>query len=49
LAEDSLKRIEDLKKNVLGLETASSKEVYSSHGVRNPTPEQGGRLLSTEA
>lgn len=48
-AENSLQRIDEMKKNVLGLANNTNKENYSNSGVRQPTPEQGGRLLSTEA
>lgn len=48
-ANDSLARIEELKRNVLGLSSPSSKENYSNQGTRQPNAEQGGRLLSTEA
>lgn len=48
-ANDSLARIEELKRNVLGLTSPSSKENYSNQGTRQPNAEQGGRLLSTEA
>lgn len=48
-AESSLNRIEEMKKNALGISHNASKENYSNSGVRQPMPEQGGRLLSTEA
>ncbi|HRK03364.1 MAG TPA: flagellar export chaperone FlgN [Oligoflexia bacterium] len=48
-AEESLARIEELKRNVLGVASSSSPENYSSQGTRQPIAEQGGRLLSTEA
>lgn len=47
--ENSLVRIEQLKRNALGLTNKSNKENYSNNGVRQPLPDQGGRLLSTEA
>ena len=49
LAQESLDRIETMKKNALGLNTNTSKENYSNHGLQNPIHEQGGRLLLTEA
>ena len=48
-AETSLARIDEMKRNVLGMTSNSSKENYSSSGVRQPVQEQGGRLFSTEA
>jgi flagellar biosynthesis/type III secretory pathway chaperone len=48
-AENSLVRIEDMKRNVLGLSNNTPKENYSNSGSRQPISEQGGRLLSTEA
>lgn len=48
-AESSLGRIEQMKKNVLGLNNNSTKDNYSNSGMRNSATEQGGRLLSTEA
>ncbi|MEW6056015.1 MAG: flagellar protein FlgN [Bdellovibrionota bacterium] len=48
-AESSLSRIEEMKRNVLGLNNNSIKENYSNSGIRQPMPEQGGRLLKTEA
>lgn len=48
-AEGSLLRIDEMKKNVLGISSNTSKENYSNSGLQNPINEQGGRLLSTEA
>jgi hypothetical protein len=48
-AEESLSRIEELKRNALGLTNTATKENYSNSGARQPVQEQGGRLLSTEA
>lgn len=48
-AEASLGRIEEMKRNALGLNNNTVKENYSNGGVREPMAEQGGRLLSTEA
>lgn len=48
-AQDSLARIEQLKRNVLGINSGASMENYSNNGARQPAQEQGGRLLSTEA
>jgi flagellar biosynthesis/type III secretory pathway chaperone len=48
-AEGSLTRIEEMKRNVLGITGATNKENYSNSGSRQPITEQGGRLLSTEA
>lgn len=47
-AEKSIARIEEMKRNVLGMNN-NTKENYSNSGVRQPITEQGGRLLSTEA
>lgn len=47
-ANSSLTRIEEMKRNVLGLNN-NNNENYSHSGVRQPITEQGGRLLSTEA
>ncbi len=47
-ADSSLVRIEEMKRNVLGLNN-NNNENYSHSGVRQPITEQGGRLLSTEA
>jgi flagellar biosynthesis/type III secretory pathway chaperone len=47
--EASLERIEQMKKNVLGLNNNAPKENYANTGLRQPVTEQGGRLLSTEA
>lgn len=47
-AEKSIERIEEMKRNVLGMNN-NTKENYSNSGVRQPITEQGGRLLSTEA
>ena len=44
----SLERIEQMKRNVLGLGN-NTKENYSNEGVRHPITEQGGRFLTTEA
>lgn len=48
-AESSLERIDQMKRNVLGISSQGSKENYSQSGSRQPLAEQGGRLLSTEA
>ena len=48
-AESSLNRIDELKRNALGITNNTNKENYSSQGVCQPLNEQGGRLLSTEA
>lgn len=48
-AESSLDRIDQMKRNALGLGNTAVKENYSNAGVRQPVAEQGGRLLSTEA
>ncbi|MBI3558480.1 MAG: flagellar export chaperone FlgN [Deltaproteobacteria bacterium] len=48
-AQSSLARIEEMKRNALGLNHTAKKENYSNSGVRQPIAEQGGRLLSTEA
>ena len=48
-AESSLERIEQMKKNAMGLNNTAVKENYSNAGMRQPVVEQGGRLLSTEA
>jgi flagellar biosynthesis/type III secretory pathway chaperone len=48
-AESSLNRIEEMKKNAMGLNNTAVKENYSNVGTRQPIPEQGGRLLTTEA
>lgn len=48
-ASEAIERIEFLKRNALGISNETSRENYSSQGARYPTPEQGGRLLSTEA
>lgn len=47
-AQQSLGRIEEMKRNIMGLNNNNS-ENYSNSGVRQPITEQGGRLLSTEA
>lgn len=47
--QSSLARLEDMKRNALGLSNTAVKENYSNSGARQPLPEQGGRLLSTEA
>ncbi len=47
-AEKSIERIEEMKRNALGMNN-NTKENYSNSGVRQPITEQGGRLLSTEA
>lgn len=47
--ESSLCRIEEMKRNALGISSEASKENYSNSGSRQPLGEQGGRLLSTEA
>lgn len=46
--ESSLVRLDQMKKNVLGMGN-NSNENYSHSGIRQPIHEQGGRLLSTEA
>lgn len=48
-AHGSLSRIEQMKRNALGLTNSAVTENYSNSGARQPVPEQGGRLLSTEA
>jgi len=48
-AQGSLDRIEQMKRNALGLNNTAAKENYSNSGNRQPITEQGGRLLSTEA
>lgn len=48
-AQGSLARIDEMKRNALGLTNTAIKENYSNSGARQPIPEQGGRLLSTEA
>jgi hypothetical protein len=47
-AEQSLVRIEEMKRNVLGLNN-NNQENYSSSGTRQTLNQTGGRLLSTEA
>ena len=47
--QSSLERIEEMKKNALGISNNTTKENYSNSGARQPIAEQGGRLLSTEA
>lgn len=47
-AENSLIRIDEMKKNILG-NNNNNRENYSNSGTRQPINEQGGRLLSTEA
>lgn len=47
--ESSLGRIDEMKRNALGISNQTSKENYSNSGSRQPLAEQGGRLLSTEA
>ena len=48
-AQSSLERLEEMKRNALGLGKTAIKENYSNSGVRQPSHEKGGRLLSTEA
>lgn len=48
-AAASLGHIDEMKRNVLGISNQASQENYSQSGSMQPLPEQGGRLLSTEA